>query len=329
MSTGPDEPNEQGTSNHERGTSSSERGTKAAPQKESKLVGLTVIAGATQGNVTGQKNWAAVKKSGADVLVKAETSPDNDLAEWKKIRWTTGNAVPGQPNQRKISRATSKKYHVEASLGGSSAYVDIWIIWAKILIMTSGRRPANAAPFDPDIRFDPDRLGVVTYPVSFPPTSEIDGEEVDNWAAAGRICAVASLTPKKVSAVIRSGWVFEREVQCRDFIDDQENNIAKSWKGEWVNDRSLPNKIRRVPDDQDKIYDIDGPDIIAGQSDSYETYNNFRQWIEFDHERCSDFALWFWRARWKLNRDPRKQMTLKELGTGQIKLPTKAHYRSK
>jgi len=82
-----------------------------------KLVRLTVIQNATQTHVTGAKNWATVKKSTDDVIVEATTTPNNNEEEWKQINWSgdSGTAVPGKPNQRKLSRSTSKKYHVEAN----------------------------------------------------------------------------------------------------------------------------------------------------------------------------------------------------------------------
>ena len=51
-----------------------------------KLVKL-IVDGATQQNVTGAKNWAAVKNAGGLVTAEATTSPRNSVDEWKQLVW--------------------------------------------------------------------------------------------------------------------------------------------------------------------------------------------------------------------------------------------------
>src|SRR5215510_6586641 len=159
----------------------------------SKLVRLTVVQNATQKNVNGQKNWAAVKKSAAHVIVEATTAPKNNNEEWKQLRWSgdTGDPVPGMPNRRKLSLAVSRKYHVEATLGGVKDNVDVWILWATIEILTKGMRPTGAAPFDPGSRDNTDKLGAVSYKsVSSSVIDEKAGVFVDNVGASGKVAPV-------------------------------------------------------------------------------------------------------------------------------------------
>jgi len=129
-----------------------------------RLVRLTVIRNATQNNVTGAKNWAAIKKATDDVIVEATTTPNNNKEEWQQITWSgdSGTAVSGKPNQRKLSRTTSKKYHVEAELGGVKDNVYVWVLWATVTINTSGTTPPNAVQFGP--LFDgTENLGAISY----------------------------------------------------------------------------------------------------------------------------------------------------------------------
>jgi len=71
----------------------------------------------------------------------------------------------------------------------------------------------------------------------------------------------------------------------------------------------------------DELYDSDAPDLpVATQT--AETYNNFRQWLEWDRRPCSNFAYWYFQARWK-----EQQVTLKEVGQGSITLPQHAFYK--
>jgi hypothetical protein len=62
--------------------------------------------------------------------LEATTSPKNNVDEWKQIQWSgdSGDAVQNSPNRRKLSLAASKKYHIEAKLGGVSDSLDVWVL---------------------------------------------------------------------------------------------------------------------------------------------------------------------------------------------------------
>src|SRR5439155_11349690 len=83
------------------------------------VVSLTVASGATQTNVTGANNWAAVKASGKKALIKATLKPDTDVAA-KAVKWTGGAAVTDQPRQRTVDLGTSAKTNVKAAADTSS-----------------------------------------------------------------------------------------------------------------------------------------------------------------------------------------------------------------
>jgi hypothetical protein len=283
---------------------------------------LTVVEAATQKNVTGPNNWATVRKDASFVIIEATTAPKNIPEEWKQITWSgdTGEAVPGRANRRKLSRTTSKRLHIEAALGGAKDFIDLWVLWATVEIRISGVRPANAAPFDPGSRDNTDKLGPVTYiSLSSSVIDEQAGIFVENMGASAKVAPVATLSPKGVSKVVTSGWAFRREVWSHNWSDGQK---ASTYNDAWKDDTSNPRYLRLTPDALDMIYDLDAPDIRWGAR-SYDTYNNFRQWIEWNGDRCSDNALWYWQARWELNRDPKRQITLNDLGPKNIRLPDK------
>jgi hypothetical protein len=286
-----------------------------------KLVRLSVT-GATG---LDEKNWAAVKSGSGSVTIEATTAPRNVADEWKQLVWSgdKGEAA-GLTNRRKFSLATSKVLHLEVSLGGVSKTVDIWVLWATLDILTKGSRPAGAAPFDPGSRDDSDTLGAVEYvSLSSSVIDEKAGIFVDNMGASGKVAVVAALSPKGVNAVASAGWTIERQVDSRDWIDGVAGGrTTKSWTA----DTSKPTYLRLKPDNGDKIYDVDAPDLRWGQESS-ETYNNFRQWVTWNGARCSDYATWFWQARWHLNRDATKQITLNEVQPAKnLKLPSKPFY---
>jgi hypothetical protein len=281
---------------------------------ECKLVSLTVIENATQTNVTGTKNWAAIKKSTDDVIVEATTTPSTEGC-WSQISWSgdSGDAVPGKPNQRKLSRSASKKLHVQASLGGVSDSVDVWILWATVTNNTSNTTPANAVQFGS--RYDgTENLGARSYD--------------SGKAAVGKIVPEAVITPAGVHDVVKSGWEFKRERMTHDWNDGAKDSEGEGstdyWNTTWIDDTSFASFQKLTPDSTDKIYDRDAPNMTSFGSTDAESYNNFREWIKWGGDDCSDKAEWHWQARWKKSASP--QIELKDVGSGSITLPTKSHY---
>ena len=277
-----------------------------------------MIRNATQTNVTGAKNWATVKKTTDEVIVEATTTPNTEAC-WNQINWSgdSGSAVPGHPNQRKLSRDTSKKYHVEAELGGVRDHVDIWILWATVTNLATGTTPANAVQYG--ARYDgTENLGARSY----------DG----NKKAVGKVVPVATITPAGVHSVVKSGWAFRRNRWSHDWADGRKYKppdfSVDYWNTGWVDDTSSPSLQKLTPDDDDKIYDRDAPSIEAAGMNDYETYNNFEEWVEWNgftaDEACSDKAGWYWQGRWQKSASP--QVTLKDVGTGSITLPDKSHF---
>jgi len=275
-----------------------------------RLVSITIIRNATQTNVTGAKNWAAVKKATDEVVVEATTNP-NIAACWQAITWSGDSGSPGdQPNQRKLSRAASRKFHIEAELGGVRDSLDVWVVWATVTINVSGTTPANAAQFG--ARYDgTENLGARPY----------NGGN----SAVGKVVPEAALSPTGVNAVVRAGWALRREVISHFWIDGAKlTGEPRAWSADWVNDDSLAPFQRMTPDVNDKIFDRDAPNIEAFGANNAERYDNFRQWTEWNGEVCSDRASWHWQARWQRTAAP--QVTLKDVGTGTIALPATPHF---
>lgn len=294
-----------------------------------RLVSLTVVSNATQRNVNGARNWAAVRKDTDDVIVEATTEP-NTQACWSRINWSgdAGGPVAGSPNRRRLSRATSRTYHVQAELGGRSDSLDVWVIWADVEIRTRGLVPPNSAQFDPAMRDGTQQLGAVTYE-SF--TGNMYGRDyIQNMGASGKVAPVATLTPGGINQVVTSGWNFRRELWVHTWINGQPQSPGTArlsqWTNGWIDDTSPAAVLRLTPDSSDRIYDLDAPDIRHSRQ-NVESYNNFRQWIEWNGERCSDQAGWYWQVRWQANRDQRRQVILNELGTGNITLPDRPFFR--
>jgi hypothetical protein len=297
-----------------------------------KLVSVSV-AGASQKNVTGTDVWAATRKKAAQVVIEAVTEPKNSADEWKSIKWTGGTPVKGKPNQRAIDREPASKVTVGIEYGETTRTIEVWIVWSSIEILTKGPRPKGAAPRDKATRDETETLGAVTYPTTFQNgiNDSIAQDDPDpkhfvvSTGASGKIIAVATLKPPGVSKVIKAGWTFRRRIMARDWRDGIKFKSAKTWTDTWADDTSVPTYRRLTPDEGDKIYDLDEPDLRFGMFSS-ETYNNFQQWVEWNGETCSDFAPWFWQARWRAKADAKAQIELNQCDTGKIELPKAPKY---
>ena len=279
-----------------------------------KVESVELVSGATADHVTPPHTWATVKNTNSPteyVLVRAEIEPDIDPASLPAgfISWSGGEAVATNQLQRKVPKNLSAHTELVASCGGLSATGHVWVIWAAVQNLTSDTTPANAVQYG--TRYD---------------GTEILGARYYNSSnsAVGKVVPVGTITPVGIHDVVASGWGFEREKCRHDFHDGVQD--PSRYDSSWQPDTSDPSFQNLTPDSDDKIYDRDAPNIADfGVVDSYERYDNFREWIEWSGIRCSDYAGWYWQARWKKDQTP--QVTHATVGTGEISpLPTTAFY---
>jgi hypothetical protein len=129
------------------------------------------------------------------------TTELNTQKVWTRLQWSgdSGEAVPGHPNRRRLSRSNSMVLRPAVSLDGNTESVEIWVLAATIEIRSRGRVTPNSAPFDagimPGTDSGPD-LGPVVYE-GFPGQVYPGNQYIRNMGARGKIVAVAALTPYK------------------------------------------------------------------------------------------------------------------------------------
>ena len=263
--------------------------------------------------INGTANWATVKSTDGYVTVQAMVDNASDAVLTgltNAIQWTGGAAVPGNPLQRWVTKTNSVETTVTASLGGSvSTSVKVWVVWATMQILTSSNNPANAPSFTQVGLVN--QLGIQTY----------DGGNT----ARGQICAAATITPAGIHSVITNGWnVFQKRIS-HDFADGAINSTY--YDTNWQPDGPTNDFKTMIPDASDKLYTIDGPNIGAFGTNSYETYNNFYDYITWNSQICCDTNnFWQFQGRWKIDQTP--QVTYTNLGIGTITLPTNSFYSS-
>jgi hypothetical protein len=224
---------------------------------DGKLVSLTVISNATQTNVTGAKNWATVKKSSDEVIVEATTNPNTDAC-WQAINWSGDTGSAGdQPNRRKLSRAASKKFHVQAELGGVSDYVDVWVIWADLEIkigsgdtIDTGNDASGLAAGHkwPSFLGDGNNLGPMVS----------DGTPLTYNYVVGKMQAKATLSPTGIEDVVTSNWQMRRKKTVKGYS----NGVQYRSDGPDVDDTSDADWVDNDPKSGTstrEIYDLDAP----------------------------------------------------------------------
>jgi hypothetical protein len=296
-----------------------------------RLVSLTVIRNATQTNVTGAKNWACVRRATDDVIVQATTTPDNEAC-WRRINWSgdTGSDVPGHPNQRRLSRAAARHYHVEAELGGVRDHVDVWVLWADLVVTigttdtidTGNDASGLAAGHNwPAMLGGGNRLG--------PMTSE--GTALTYAYTVGKMQARATLTPPGIEDVVRRSWHMKRRVDVKAW-----DNGVSSFSQMGRPDVSAPAFVDEDPKSGTstrEIYDVDAPGCSIGMpgtsiNHTAEVYDNFTQFVTvtLDAEvQCSDDRLWSYTAWVDVDRASGK-VEKNELRLSHIALPASSHY---
>jgi hypothetical protein len=249
-----------------------------------------------------------------DCVVQADTLPQNGAAEWSQIAWSGGDPVPGKPNQRRVRRQAAGTTTFTASIGTSTQTLVLWTMWADVSVLTKGPRPPQAKPWSAGVLVPgPDQCGAFEVP------SFSMGKN-----ARGQIIAVAKLFPRGVGKIIHAAgkhalFNIRRELTAHDFVDGAPSRHKKSFKV-WVDDTLLTMQALTAVFN-DELYDTDAPDLPPA-TQTAETYNNFRQWLEWEGRPCSNYAFWYFQARWK-----DQQVTLKDLDQGSIALPPQAFYR--
>jgi hypothetical protein len=206
---------------------------------------LTVVSNsATQIDAT---NWAVVKSPTNDyVVVQATLNYTNDWIVTNAataIQWTGGEAMPGNPLQRRVTKTNSVETTVTASLNSTTTNLNVWVIWATMTIQTSG---AN------------------TSPLSLTNISANDGTEIlgiryftttsGKAGVAGKICGIATITPSGVHSIIKNGWDFFQKKNTETFVD---GTIYPAWSfPPWTPDGPYFVNYTKtiVPDNTDKLY---------------------------------------------------------------------------
>ena len=248
------------------------------------LENLQVIDGATQVNVIGSKNWAAVRDEG-EIWLEASISPDVEGGE-DLISWTGGDPVVGSNKIRVFSKSDFARELITARLGPDSREVQLWVLWATIEFRQSGSKSTN------NNKTFPEGYGSgPTHELLGPLTDEDHG--ITLAEGTGKVEIKATVLPHGANEVVKESWEILRTVRWFDCNNGSKGPIT------FEDDTSDPDFTDLVPDDDGGIYDLDGPTIgkFFLIDHTKERYLNFAQWVEWNGEQASGFLEWHYQAQ--------------------------------
>jgi len=265
---------------------------------EPQLTSLGAMNGSYRGAVGNVENYAYVKDPSGYVIVEASiASPyQNDTNVAEQIKWEgDGEAVAGNPFQRRVSKAVSAKKRVKATLGKTTLIADVWIVWADVTVQHSGTKTLYVTNFDfgNSAQFTTNMVGFEANPpgIALGPTNLLNGT---NGTLAWKVEIMAKLTPKGVGKILPSDLEFVQKMShhlwvgntnvftaANNVLDTAFNDLTYAWKDVF-------------PDPLDRVFILDAPAYLERPpTPFFKRESNFNIWLEFGGIRCSDDALWW------------------------------------
>ena len=256
------------------------------------------------------------------VYIQAQLSDTSDTNAANLIQWSAGEKVPDNPFAVRVAKTNSVETTVMATLGSTNVTVKVWIVWSTMTIQVSGTKPSNAPSFE-NTFYPGDQLGIQYYFES--DTNSLLSTNYN--VATGKICATATITPVGIHSLITNGWDLFQKTMVHDFTDGARglNNTNVSYYNTWSDDGPQNEFKTIIPDANDKLYALDGPNIGSEGQTSTEIYDNFYVYVTWNSQMCSDTnTSWHFQGRWKDGQTP--PITFIDLGASLITLPTNAYY---
>jgi hypothetical protein len=306
---------------------------------------LTVVSNsATQIDAT---NWAVVKPPTNDyVIVQATLNYTNDWIVTNAataIQWTNGEAVPGNPLQRMVTKSNSVETTVTASLGSSSSSLNVWVIWADLTNKVSG----TLDPHDnAQVLFNGNWPTPIYYNVSLHggnngvgggntlgPIDCLSNPNLNYCYTVGRMEAKAILQPSNIGSLLTTNWDMRRtwisifwNNGTNSPFDITGGTIPPSPENDTAN-----SAFKSLYPTYGDIFDLDFP----GCPDTFgtninhtaECYDNFYEYVTVNlgngDQVCSSTNTYSYEAQ--IDGDAGR-VDLNSLSTSLITIPTVPHY---
>jgi len=228
--------------------------------------------------------------------VTATVTPDTPDTE-AAISWSGGTAVSGTNLERTVSIGTSAQIPVTASIAGSSAEADIWVIYGSVSILAANGQSDPQGGLTPNSAYF---SSVTDHTIYLGPRSGTDPQAPyppDAWL---KYVAVCQLTPSGVHSVISSGFTMNRTQESVTWEDGSPYGGSDfNTGGAYIDDTSNPQLTSLVPDANDCIYDDDAPNVEQnGATSEFETYTNFKELAQWNSTQISSVNMFYMSGVW-------------------------------
>jgi hypothetical protein len=296
---------------------------------------LTVVSNSAV-QINGTTNWATVKTTTNDyVIVQAMIDNASDVLlsnVANVIQWNGGEAVPGNPLQRMVTKTYSVETTVTASLGSASQSVNVWVIWANLTIKVTGT-------LDPDDKAT-NFLQNASWPTNYNnynfgggnglgPIDCLSNTNLNYAYTIGKMEAKAILQPSGIGNLLTNGWDMKR---TRIVIAWDNGGLPSVSYPPPGTDDTSPNSVKCLNPANGDIFDLDAPGCsvdLSGTTINHtaEVYANFFEYVTVNlggNQVCSDTNTWSYTAQ--VDVDATNKVQLNSLSTSLITLPTASQY---
>jgi hypothetical protein len=255
--------------------------------------------GVTQSGVTGANNWVAVMSFSGNVTITAAVTPYTPDIE-AAISWSGGTPVSGNNLQRTVSLTSSAQTPVTASIAGSSATADIWVIWGSISILAANGESDPQGNEKPEPGNSVYFSSITDHSIFLGPTSGHDPQSPSTPEAWLKYVAVCQLTPSGIHTVLSSGFNMSRSQDSVTWEDGSPwGGSDGNTGGSYINDTSYAQLQSDVPDTNDCIYDDDAPAAEQyGATSKWETYTNFKEFAQWNSTQISGITGFYMSGVW-------------------------------
>ena len=270
--------------------------TQSVELSSANLDNITVISGASTRKVTVADTYAAVKKDGDVVKIKA-TLRDNFPSERitpALIHWEGATPDPANPLIATVSKSAAAKTTVKCTIGKTSKSLDIYIIWMTPHGRKSGQKTVNDAHFD-GAGYGGDLLG------------ELDNDTTNNLIdaeAVGKVEIKFTIDPPSAQTIFLRGAFNIFQTKRQKVVDN--NNLITDIQPQ--DDHANNDDSAETDEDHNvaadgSIYEVDGPtcgDIKNGGGISpghrRTVDDSFVTWAVFIGDIVSDDYKWEYHA---------------------------------
>jgi len=256
------------------------------------------------------------------------------------IQWSGGEAVAGNPLQRKVSKSISTNAVVAATLGSTSQSVNVWVVWSDLTVKVSGTLDADdkAAVLN-NGNFPTQNTTYGSWGLgggnNLGPIDCLNYSDLNYCYTIGKMEAKAVLQPSGIGNLLSNtnNWNMKRTV-IAEFWDN--GGSPSSTTGGTIlpsaqDDTGIP-RVKYLNPIHGDIFDLDWPGCPSSFGTNInhtaEIYGNFYEYVTVNlgsgDQLCSSTNTYSYEAQ--IDNDTTNKVHLNSLSTSLITLTNSPYY---